>query len=343
MSTILRSRSGAISLRVRPRAVVVGLLLTAVVVVLSLFMLTTGDLKASVPDVLRAIGGEGPRGLQLVVNTFRLPRLLTGIGVGAALGAAGAIFQSVSKNPLGSPDVIGFTTGSATGALLVLLLFQDSALGVPLGAVLGGVVSALVVYALAYRRGVQGFRLILVGIGVSAMLAAVNAYLLSRASLKDAQNAQHWLVGSLNGREWTDVGTVWASLTVLLPLVVMLGRPMSLLEMGDEAATARGVPVESTRLTLVIAGVALTAVATAAAGPIAFVALAAPQVAHRLVRVGAAGPLLSALTGAALLVGADLAGQRLLFPLQLPVGLSTGAIGGLYLVWLLGREWRREW
>ncbi|CRK56694.1 ABC-type Fe3+-siderophore transport system, permease 2 component [Alloactinosynnema sp. L-07] len=320
-----------------------GALLAAVTLVCGALILTTGDFPATVGDVLQVLTGDGPRGLEIVVTRFRLPRLLVGIGVGAALGAAGSIFQSISRNPLGSPDVIGFTTGSATGALVVLVVAQDSPVGVPVGAILGGVGSALLVYLLAYRRGVQGFRLILVGIGVSSVLAAVNAFLLSRASLADAQGAQMWLVGSLSGRSWDHVVPVWIALVALLPAVALLGKRMSMLEMGDETATARGVPVERTRLTLVVVGVALTAVATAAAGPIAFVALAAPQVAHRLVRVGGAGPMISALTGAALLVGADLAGQRLLLPLQLPVGLSTGAVGGLYLVWLLGREWRRQW
>ncbi|MEU5692047.1 iron chelate uptake ABC transporter family permease subunit [Actinosynnema sp. NPDC020468] len=341
MTRALRSPSGAFSVRVRPRALLVGVLLLLAVLVLGVLALTTGDFPASPADVVRVLFGDGPRGLELVVTRFRLPRLLVAVAVGAALGAAGSIFQSVSKNPLGSPDVIGFTTGSATGALVVLLVAKDSVIGVSGGAVLGGVVSALVVYALAYRRGVQGFRLILVGIGVSAVLAAVNAYLLSRASLKEAQSAQLWLVGSLNGRGWDHAVPVWVALAVLLPVVVALGRRMTLLEMGDETATARGVPVERTRVVLVMAGVALTAAATAAAGPIAFVALAAPQVAKRLVRGGGAGPLAAALTGAVLLVGADLAGQRLL-PVPLPVGLSTGAVGGLYLVWLLGREWRGE-
>jgi iron complex transport system permease protein len=342
---VVRTRRGRFSVRFRPRALLVAVLLVVLLLVVGGLALTTGDYPATPAEVIATLTGSGPPGLELIVTRFRLPRLLVGIGVGAALGAAGAVFQSISRNPLGSPDIIGFTTGSATGALLVILVLRDTAVGgvgVAGGAVIGGAVSALAVYLLAYRRGVQGFRLILVGIGVSALLQAVNSYVLTRASLAEAQNAYLWLVGSLNGRTWPHVLTVWLPLAVLLPGVVALGRRLAMLEMGDDTARARGVPAESTRLLLMVIGVGLTAVATAAAGPIVFVALAAPQIAARLVR--ATGPvlLLSALTGAVLLCGADLAGQRLFAPVQLPVGLSTAGVGGIYLAWLLAREWRKR-
>ncbi|GLZ42778.1 iron chelate uptake ABC transporter family permease subunit [Actinokineospora sp. NBRC 105648] len=337
---VLRTRSGAVSLRLHPRVLLVGLALVAGVLVVSALTLTTGDYPAPLPDVVRTLFGDGPPGLELVMNRFRVPRLLLALGVGAALGAAGTIFQSVSRNPLGSPDVIGFTTGSATGAILVLLVYQDASVGVATGALVGGLVAAVLVYLLAYRRGVQGFRLILVGIGVSSILAAVNTYLLSRASMQDARNAQLWLLGSLNGRGWPQVTPLWTALAVLLPVALALGGRMAMLEMGDDAARARGVPAEKSRLMLVLTGVALTGVATAAAGPIAFIALAAPQVARRLVRSAGPSVLLAALTGALLLAAADLAGQRLFGPVQLPVGLTSGAVGGVYLMWLLTRQWR---
>ncbi|PPK66047.1 iron chelate uptake ABC transporter family permease subunit [Actinokineospora auranticolor] len=264
------------------------------------------------------------------------------IAVGLALGAAGAIFQSVSANPLGSPDIIGFTTGSATGALLVLLFWRGGPIGVPLGSVLGGLAAAVLVYLLAYRNGIHGTRLIPVGIGVSAVLFAANGFLLSRASLREARNAQLWLVGSLNGRGWDEATPAWIALAVLLPLALLLGRRLAMLELGDETALSRGVPVERSRLYLVLAGVGLTALATAAAGPITFVALVAPQITHGLVRSGSANLATSGLTGALLLVTADQVGQHLVPRVQLPVGLTTGALGGAYLIWLLTNEWRAK-
>ncbi|WP_241839878.1 iron chelate uptake ABC transporter family permease subunit [Frankia sp. CcI49] len=337
---VLRILDGRVSARVRPRTVVVGAVLAALLLLASLWLLLTGDYPASPAQVVRTVFGDGPRGLETVVHRFRMPRLLVAIGVGAALAVSGGIFQSLARNPLGSPDVIGFTTCSATGALLVILVFPDSPVGVPAGALLGGLVAALVVYALAYRRGVQGNRLILVGLGVSAVAESANSFLLSRAALEDAQDAQRWLVGSVNGRGWDYVGPLWAALAVLLPVALLLSRRLAVMELGDDLALSLGIGVERVRLCLVVCGVALTAVATAAAGPIAFVALAAPQITRRLVGTGAPVFLPAALMGALIVTSADLAGQRLLHPIQMPVGLSTGAIGGVYLIWLLSRELR---
>ncbi|SES40355.1 FecCD family ABC transporter permease [Actinokineospora terrae] len=335
-------RVGPLSVRLHRRPLVVGAILVVALLALAALTLTTGDYPATVSDVLRTLFGQGPPGLELVMNRFRLPRLLVSIGVGAALGAAGAIFQSVSRNPLGSPDVIGFTTGSATGAILVLLVYRDAQVSVAVGAIVGGLVSAIVVYLLAFRRGVQGFRLILIGIGVSSILASINAYLLSRASLQEARLAQLWQLGSVNGRTWDHVMPLWISLAVLLPVALIVGRRMPLLEMGDPAAGSLGISPERTRLSLVLIGVAFTAVATAAAGPINFIALTAPQVAIRLTRSSSPGILPAMLTGAALLSAADLVGQRLIPDIQLPVGLTTGAIGGVYLMWLLAAQWRKS-
>ncbi|WP_239575001.1 FecCD family ABC transporter permease [Actinokineospora baliensis] len=335
-------RVGPLSVRLHRRPLLVGAVLFVALVVAAALSLTTGDYPATVSDILRTLFGQGPPGLELVLNRFRLPRLLVAIGVGAALGAAGAIFQSVSRNPLGSPDVIGFTTGSATGAILVLLIYRDAQISVAAGAVVGGLVSAVAVYLLAYRRGVQGFRLVLVGIGISSILAAVNSYMLSRASIQEARLAQLWQLGSLNGRTWQQVTPLWTSLAVLLPLTLLLSRRMPILAMGDPTAAALGIPPERTRLSLILTGVALTAVATAAAGPISFIALAAPQIAARLTRSPTPGILPATLTGAVLLVTADLAAQRLIPSLQLPVGLTTGATGGAYLIWLLATQLRKS-
>ncbi|MFD7551054.1 FecCD family ABC transporter permease [Streptomyces sp. NPDC059578] len=339
---VLRTRSGAVSVRLHLRSLAVGTLLTLAICAVGLVSLTTGSYSASLGDVFAALVGDGPPGVDFIVRELRLPRLLVAVMVGAALGIGGAMFQSVSRNPLGSPDVVGFTTGSATGALVVILLLGGGLRATAFGAVVGGLLTAALVYVLAFRRRAQGFRLILTGIGIAAMLNAFNAYLLTRASLNDAQTAQLWLTGSLNGRRWDHVVPLALALLLLVPVASALGRRMTLLEMGDDTARARGVPVEPTRLALLVTSVALTAVATAAAGPIPFVALAAPQLARRLTGSPGSGLLPAALMGALLLTAADLATQRALAPTQLPVGIGTAALGGLYLAWLLGRQWRRR-
>ena len=323
------------------RTIGVAAALTAALLALLVLSVGTGELSIPPDEVIEALLGGGDRSTRFVIDTLRLPRALTGILVGAALGAAGAIFQSITRNPLGSPDVVGFVQGASVGAVLEIVVFGGGELAIAAGAVIGGVATAAVVYVLAYRGGgVQGYRLVLIGLAIAAMLVAVTDYLLTRSTLDQAQAASVWLTGSLNGRGWEHVRPVTIALATLLPATALLARRLRMLELGDDLARALGVPIESSRLALVFVAVAMAAVATASAGPVIFVALAAPQIARRLTRASGPGVMCSALTGAALLLGADFASQRAFGPTQLPVGVMTGVGGGLYLIWLLCREWR---
>lgn len=331
-------RTGGLSLRLDVRSAVVGLLLLAVALAMSVVLIGTGDFPMAPGDVLRTLAGNGTMAQDFIVHDLRLPRVLVGLLVGAALGLAGAVFQSISRNPLGSPDVIGFGQGSAAGALAVIVLFQGNPAEVAVGAICGGLLTGVGVYALAWRRGVHGYRLVLVGVGTSAMLAAVNGYLLTKADLPDATRAVVWLTGSLNGRDWGQVWPLACVCAVLLPVILGQARGLRMLEMGDDSAYALGVRVERTRLVLMFAGVLLTAAATAAAGPVAFVALVAPQLARKLTRSAGPNLLPSAWMGAALLVTADWSAQRAFGADQLPVGVLTGMLGGAYLLWLLVTE-----
>ena len=340
---VLRVRSGTLSGRIDVRAVAVIVLLVAAALVVAVFALGTGDYPVSPDRVVQAVFGNGSRIEELVVMKWRMPRVLLALILGAALGVSGAVFQSITRNPLGSPDIIGFNTGAYTGALVVLLIiggggYYDTAMG----ALAGGMVTALVVYLLAFKRGVQGFRLIIVGIAISAVLSSVNAWLILRADLEDAMSAAVWGAGSLNGLGWTQARPALIILAVLTPLLVLASYRMPMLDLGDDAAKALGIRAEPTRLVLIVLGVALTAVATAAAGPIAFVSLAAPQLARRLTRTPGVAFLPAAAMGALLLVASDLIAQRAFTPTQLPVGVVTVSVGGLYLVWLLAREARRQ-
>jgi len=334
-------RTGGVSFRVHDRAVVVCLALLAAVVGIGLVTMTTGDFELTVSDVVKSLVGQGDGASDFIVLTLRLPRLLTGILVGAALAVSGGILQSLSGNPLASPDIIGFTQGAATGAILVIVLVDGSMVQIGAGALVGGVATAVVVYLLAFKQGVQGFRLILIGIGISFIMLSLNKYLVTRASLTDAIAVQAWQVGGLNGRGWEHVQVVGAAVAVLLPLALHFGRRLALMEMGDATAKGLGVNAERTRLALIAISVGLAAVATAAAGPVSFLALAAPQLSRRLTGSAGAGLFAAALMGALLLTAGDLAVQRLFSPAQLPVGIATGALGGLYLIWLLAHEWRR--
>ncbi|ATW47203.1 FecCD family ABC transporter permease [Streptomyces peucetius] len=339
---VLRTRSGGISLRLQGRALAVSALMAAVLTVVMGVTLTTGDFELSLGEVLDALFGSGSGAADFIVNTLRMPRLVTALCVGAALAVSGAILQSLTGNSLGSPDIIGFTNGSATGALVVIVVLHGSMTQIALGALVGGLATAAVVYLLMLGGGLQGFRLVVIGIGVSALLLAVNSYLITRASWQEALEAQAWLLGSLGNRLWVHANAIGLAVAVLLPLALLLARRLSMVEMGETTATALGVNVGRTRAALLVVSVALAAFATAVTGPIWFVALAAPQLARRL--AGTSGPALlsSALMGAALLALSDLVVQRVFAPALLPVGTATGTIGGLYLIWLLVTESRKS-
>ncbi|HEY2700024.1 MAG TPA: iron chelate uptake ABC transporter family permease subunit [Pseudonocardiaceae bacterium] len=339
--TVVHAFKGRVSVRVLPRSVLVCVGTVLAILIVAAITLTTGDFPLPLGEVLRTMFGGGNALDEFVLNTLRLPRLLTGLLVGAALAVGGATFQSVSRNPLGSPDIVGFTQGSATGALVVIVVLHRSNLQIALGALITGLFTAIVVYLLAMKRGVQGYRLILIGVGVASMLTAANGYLITRANLADAQAAAVWLTGSLNGRDWTQVWPLAIALAILLPAAMYLDRGLRMLELGDDTARGLGVPAERVRIGAVLVGVALAAIATASAGPIIFVALAAPQVARRLTGVPGPNIVPSALTGALLLSASDLIAQRVFDPSQLPVGVFTGVLGGIYLAWLLSREWRK--
>jgi iron complex transport system permease protein len=324
-------------IRVDRRTAVVSLALTAAIVVTGAVSVSVGDFPIPLADVLPAIFGYGSDDADFIVNTLRLPRALTGILVGAAFGLSGAIFQSLARNALASPDVIGITAGASAAAVAVIVWYGGSSATVALGAFAGALATAIAIYLLAYRRGVSGYRLVLVGIGIGAMLASFTAYLLTRAEINDAQRATVWLTGSLNGRSWEHVRPVGVALAILAPITLVLGRRLRLLELGDDTAKGLGVRVERSRATLILAGVGLAAVATASAGPIAFVALVAPQIARRLVNSAGATLLPSALVGAALVTLSDVIARRTFAPTELPVGIVTGIVGAPYLLWLLAR------
>ncbi|PVZ14719.1 FecCD family ABC transporter permease [Actinomycetospora cinnamomea] len=337
---LVRLAGGRVTLRVGPRSVAVGAASSVVVVVGALVSLTTGEFPLTLAEVGETLAGQGSRATEFVVLTLRLPRLLLAVGVGAALAVSGAVLQSLSRNALGSPDVIGFTTGASTGALIAIVGLGASTLGVSVGALVGGVVTALLVVALSAGRGTQSLRLVLIGIGIGAMLLAINSWLITRAVLQTAVDAQSWLLGDLGNRGWPQVAALGGLVALLLPAVLAYGRRLALLELGDRPAGGLGVDVGRSRTVLLLASVGLAAAATAAAGPIPFLALAAPQIARRL--CGAATPVLvpSALLGAAMLLVSDLAVTRLFAPVPLPVGVATGLFGGLYLCALLVRMWR---
>jgi iron complex transport system permease protein len=328
--------------RLPVRPVVVCAILALAVLAVAVLALSTGELVIPPGEVLRALTGEGPGVYRLVVVEWRLPRVLLALIIGVALGLSGAIFQALTRNPLGSPDVIGFNTGAYTGVLVVTVFVGNGYVLTATGALAGGLLTAAAVYLFAFRRGVQGFRLIIVGIAVSAMLGSANQWFIVKVDLQAALAAAIWGQGTLNGLGWAQVGPVAVAVGAVVVVLLLYGPRLALLEMGEDAAAALGVRVEPARLAYLVAGVALTAAATAAAGPISFVALAAPQLARKLTRQPGIAMVPSALLGALLLIVSDWLAQHAFAPTQLPAGVVTVAVGGLYFVWLMIRQGRAQ-
>lgn len=334
-------RMGRVSELLGVRSIVVCSILAVATLALGIVSLGLGVYTLTPGQVLEALFylDADPRA-RLVVFDWRLPRLLFAIFCGVSLALSGAIFQSLTRNPLGSPDIIGFSTGSYTGAIIVMLLLGSTRyLEVAAGALIGGAVTAAIVYLLALRRGTVGtFRLIIMGIGVAALLGSLNSMLLLSADVDSAMLAAVWAAGSLNGLGHEQLWPMVAMLALLLGIVVALAPRVRQLELGDDAARALGVRANRVRAAAVIVGVALTALVTAAAGPIAFIVLASPQIARRL--VGGTGLVLipSAMVGAFVLLASDVLAQLLGYP----VGVVTVIVGGGYLIWLLASEYRRR-
>ncbi|MCM6762441.1 iron chelate uptake ABC transporter family permease subunit [Rathayibacter sp. ZW T2_19] len=318
------------------RRTVVAVLAVSVVVAFAL-SLVYGQTVYSPDEVLRVILGEQVPGASFTVGRLRLPRAVLAVLVGLCFGLGGVSFQTMLRNPLASPDIIGISAGASAAAAFAIVTLSLGSTQVSVLAITAGLAVALVVYALAYRSGVAGTRLILIGIGVAAMLDSVTAYVLSRAAAFDFQEASRWLTGSLNGARWEEVVPVLVAVVVLTPVLLLSSRDLAGTQLGDDTASALGIRVNRTRLVVIVAAVGLIAFATAAAGPIAFVAFLSGPIAARLVGPGASLLVSSALVGAVLVLVADLVGQYAL-GLRYPVGVVTGVLGAPYLIYLIVRS-----
>lgn len=331
----LREVRGVVSLRRNLVLAGLGIL----VVLLFASAMLAGDYPLSPAEVLSSLlsplAGSVDPSADFIVLGVRLPRTVAAILTGAAFGLSGAVFQTVLRNPLASPDIIGITTGASAAAVVAILLFKWSGMPVAVSACLGAVCVAATIYTLAWRGGITPYRLVLIGIGAAAIGGAVISYLFTRARVNDVQRALAWLAGSLNGATFEAMLPLVAGLVVLLPALVALSVQLRSLELGDDTARALGTRVEMSRMGLLLVAVLLAALATATVGPISFVAFLAGPIARRLLGPSTALLAAAAMTGALLTLGADMIAQHGLGRNQLPVGVVTGALGAVFLIYLL--------
>lgn len=328
----------------RPRLVAVNLALVVLAFLLLCLNVGQGDYPISVPDVGRVILDGGTDAEHFIVWDLRLPRSVVGLIVGAGFGMSGAIWQSITRNPLASPDLLGITAGASAAAVAVIIFggttFLGGTIGVPMAAMAGGLLTGVVIYLLAWRRGIEGFRLVLIGVAVNGILLALTNWMLVVGEIWDAQEATLWLNGSLNGRDWDHAWPAAIALGAIGAVALTSTFQLSALKLGDDTARALGVRVQLTQSVLLIASVLLAAMCVTAAGPIGFIAFVAPQVTLRIARTAGPPLLASALMGAVLVVGSDYI-ARVLLSIELPVGIVTTAIGGPFLMYVIIRTNRR--
>ncbi|AZM53937.1 iron ABC transporter [Streptomyces sp. WAC 01529] len=332
---VVRVGRAAFLLHRRSTLVAVGLALLLAATCLA--YLCVGESFVQPVEALKVVFGQ-PSADELVVGTLREPRMVVGLLVGAAFGVAGGLIQTVARNPLASPDIIGISHGASALTVGAMTFGVTSYAVLPYLSVVGGIAAAALVYVFAWRGGLHATRFVLIGIGFAIALRSVTTLFMTKGDYLVAQQAQIWMTGSLNGRGWAEADPLALTLLVLLPFMCWAARAQRSVTLDDDTATALGVRLGHVRLGLVLLGVVLASVATSAAGPVDFVALLAPQIARRMTRTAQIPLLCSALTGALIVVLADLFARRLFSPTELPVGVLTAAVGAPYLIWLIVRS-----
>ena len=321
---------GRRSVLITPRHIVVGLILLALSLAVAVVSLRLGKFPVTAQEVIDALQGQGRKIVQVVVVKWKLPRIVLGLVAGLALGVAGALFQTITRNPLGSPDLIGFSTGAQTGILVSILLLPGSMLSASLASFIGGAAVGTVTYLVSLRGGFTGLRFILVGIAISSMLVSVNRWLLVRVDDDEGLGALKAITGTLGAARWPVVAPTCLAIGVTVTLILLASRHLQVLSLGEQVATILGSPTRRASAVLILLGTVLVAVVTMAAGPIGFVALVAPHLARLLTGSPQSPLLVSGLTGSLLMVGADLLSQLVLE--SMPVSVVTNAVGGLYLM-----------
>lgn len=318
------------------RFVIITSILTLISIILCGTMLMLGNTIYPVEDVVRVLLGQQVQGASFAVGTIRLPRMLAGTFAGFAFGVGGYIFQTMLRNPLANPNVIGITAGSSAAAVFCIIVLQASNIVVSIASVIGGLATVLIIYALSRGSSFSIGRLILIGIGIQAMLNAFISYLMLIGNTHDIPSAMRWLSGSLNGAKMETLFPLIIIVIVFTPVLLFYGKHLEMLELGEQTSTSLGVDTNKTRIILMISSVLIIALATATTGPIAFVAFLAGPIAKKLVGVGFSNIFPAGLIGVILVLAADLIGQ-FAFTARYPVGVITGIIGAPYLIYLLIR------
>lgn len=335
---------GKMSIRLDRRMWLVCTILFLLLIMISLLSLTQGDYSMPLTDVIHTLLGEGNKIEHTVIWELRLPRILVAMLVGMALALSGALLQGLTRNTLADPGIIGINQGAAVTAIALLVWFDGISIKwLPPAAFVGGAITALLIYLMAWKHGSSPIRLVLIGIGFAAFTGSLTTIMIVFSDIDRVGQAYMWLSGSVYGRSWDSVSILFIWLAVLFPVAYGFSLPMNALLQDDNTAKAIGLNIEKTRFILIMISVALASAGVASAGIFSFLGLIAPHIARLL--VGATYQALlpvSALVGGVIVVSADLIGRTIIAPNQIPAGLVTAMIGAPYFFWQMKRHFRAE-
>lgn len=334
-------RWAGFSTRIPRRLLIVNVLLAIVVVMLALPGLFVGSYPLSFSDVLAAMLGTADPIVDMIVMENRLPHGLTAIGVGLAFGIAGEMIQTLLRNPLASPDIIGFSAGAGCGAVLSVVITGTSAFVFP-GSLAGGLLAATLVILLSWQRGISPSQVILIGIGVTLTISVVTELFMTHLNSSYAAQLVKWLVGSFGDRSMFEVKILWLGILICLPIALWHQFALARLTLDDNLARSLGIPLTSRRLITIALAVVLVAMAVSSAGPLPFVAFVAGPIAHGLTRAPRPTLISAGLVGAIIALIADAASQSMPNNYNLPAGVFTALVGAPVLIWVLINQSRKR-
>lgn len=311
--------------------------LMLVLAVFSAYSLSFGAAGLSPVDAALAVFGVGQDMQVFLIQQLRLPRWIAGVLSGFAFGVGGCLLQTLARNRLATPGIIGVDDGASAFAVASIVAVPTS-LAPSMLALWGAAVAGGLVFALSAGAGSRGYRFIVVGIAVGVFFGALTNLMLARTGIDSANQAYPWTVGSLNARPALSVGLLAAGLLVCVPGAKYVARALDQLRLSDAVAMSLGVNIARTRTLVLVLTVVLTGLAVAVAGPVGLIALAAPEAARHLAGNKGVPVLLSGLAGALMMIVADWLGRSLFAPIEIPVGVITAVVGGPYLLWILLRK-----
>lgn len=337
---LIRNPKETVAIVVKPKLVLTIALMLLLTLFIFLASLSIGSSVFNPFKVLIHLGAKSNPDFKFIVNYLRLPRVALSFLVGASLGTAGLILQSMVRNPLASPDIIGITGGAKVAAVLFLTILPLGNIHIlPFVAVGGSALAFALLYVFTWKEGISPVRFVLVGVGFEAFFSAVVTMLIVLSPTYSTSEAYIWLTGSVYGANWSHVSALFPWFIILMILTHTASDKLSILELGDDIAIGLGIPVTALRFFYIVLAVLLSGSAVAFAGGIGFVGLISPHIARKISSGTFKNHILtSALTGSIITMVADTSARTVFLPLDIPAGVFVSGIGSPFFIYLLYKD-----